>query len=32
VWFTIGGLRDYARLRRDLKSFRADESDDGSVR
>ncbi len=32
VWFTVGGLRDFLRLRRDLRSFRPDESDDGSVR
>jgi SSS family solute:Na+ symporter len=32
AWFTIGGMRDYARLRRDLRSFRPDDSDDGSVR
>jgi SSS family solute:Na+ symporter len=32
AWFTIGGIRDYLRLRRDLRSFRADASDDGSVR
>jgi len=32
VWFTVGGIRDYARLRRDLRTFRADAADDGSVR
>jgi SSS family solute:Na+ symporter len=32
VWFTIGGIRDYLRLRRDLRNFRADTSDDGTVR
>jgi len=32
AWFTVGGIRDYLRLRRDLRSFRADASDDGSVR
>ena len=32
VWFTAGGIRDYVRLRRDLRSFRPDASDDGSVR
>jgi SSS family solute:Na+ symporter len=31
VWFSIGGIRDYVRLRRDLRSYRADESDDGRV-
>ena len=32
VWFTVGGIRDYLRLRRDLRNFRADTSDDGTVR
>ena len=32
AWFTIGGIRDFLRLRRDLRSFRPDDSDDGSVR
>ena len=32
AWFTVGGIRDYLRLRRDLRSFEADASDDGSVR
>jgi hypothetical protein len=32
VWFTIGGIRDYLRLRRDLRNFQADTSDDGIVR
>ena len=31
VWFTVGGIRDYARLRRDLRAFRADAADDGRV-
>jgi SSS family solute:Na+ symporter len=32
VWFTVGGIRDYRRLRRDLREFRADAADDGTVR
>jgi SSS family solute:Na+ symporter len=32
VWFTAGGIRDYLRLRRDLRDFRPDAADDGSVR
>ncbi len=32
VWFVIGGMRDYFRLRRDLRAFTPDASDDGSVR
>jgi hypothetical protein len=32
VWFVIGGMRDYFRLRRDLRTFTPDASDDGSVR
>jgi hypothetical protein len=32
VWFTVGGIRDYVRLRRDLREFRADAADDGTVR
>ncbi len=31
VWFTVGGMRDYLRLRRDLRSYRPDASDDGRV-
>ena len=31
-WFTVGGIRDYLRLRRDLRNFQADASDDGTVR
>ncbi|MBM4051241.1 MAG: sodium:solute symporter [Planctomycetes bacterium] len=31
AWFTVGGLRDYARLRRDLRTYRPDERDDGQV-
>jgi SSS family solute:Na+ symporter len=31
VWFTAGGIRDYLRLRRDLRSYRADDRDDGQV-
>jgi SSS family solute:Na+ symporter len=32
VWFTVGGMRDYLRLRRDLRTYRPDASDDGRVR
>ncbi|MFZ9689874.1 MAG: sodium:solute symporter family protein [Phycisphaerales bacterium] len=32
VWFTVGGMRDYLRLRRDLRAYRPDASDDGRVR
>ncbi len=31
VWFTTGGIRDYLRLRRDLRTYRADDADDGRV-
>jgi hypothetical protein len=27
----VGGIRDYLRLRRDLRDFRPDASDDGRV-
>lgn len=32
IWFLWGGSRDFLRFVRDLKSFKADENDDGSVR
>jgi hypothetical protein len=31
AWFSIGGIRDYVRLRRDLRSYRPDAADDGRV-
>ncbi|MFM8699338.1 MAG: sodium:solute symporter [Phycisphaerales bacterium] len=31
VWFSIGGIRDYVRLRRDLRTYRPDDADDGRV-
>jgi SSS family solute:Na+ symporter len=31
AWFSIGGIRDYVRLRRDLRAYRPDAADDGRV-
>jgi SSS family solute:Na+ symporter len=31
AWFSIGGVRDYVRLRRDLRAYRPDDADDGRV-